>query len=394
MSGRRSQNSAAVPFSRRSGWPLAENPLSARLTRARAEGRPLLDLTISNPTEVGLTSRAPLAALADEANLTYRPDPRGLLEAREALAAQLGHPVDRLLLTASTSEAYAFLFKVLADPGDSVLVPAPSYPLFEYLGGLEGLSLRPYRLLYDGRWHLDREGIRQAAADPRARAIVAIHPNNPTGSYLSRDELGFLTELCADRGLALVSDEVFFDYALTDDPARAPSASSQARCLAFALSGLSKVAGLPQLKLGWVAASGPEADLGEALSRLDVVADTYLSVSAPVQNALPRLLDGIGAFQQGVRDRLRRNLSTARSILAPPAPATPLHVDGGWSLPLRLPAIRTGEAWALELLDREGLLVQPGYFYDFAGEAYVVISLLGPEASFAEGLRRLRRALD
>jgi len=383
-----------VPFARRSAWPRAENALSEAVSRARASERPLVDLTLSNPTEAGLPlpEGALLEALADAANLGYHPDPRGLPAARQAIAARLGLDPGRVLLTASTSEAYAFLFKVLADPGDGVLVPAPSYPLFEYLAGLEGLALAPYRLRYDGRWHLDRDALREAVG-PRARAIVAIHPNNPTGSYLSREELAFLADLCAERGLALVSDEVFLDYALSSDPARAPSAVSQARCLTFSLSGLSKLAGLPQLKLGWIAASGPEPALSEALARLELVADTYLSVSSPVQHAAPRLLELAAGFQDAVRARLRRNLATAREALAPPAPATPLHVDGGWSLPLRLPATRTGEAWALELLESEGLLVQPGYFYDFEGEAYLVVSLLTPEPVFAKGMQRLRAAL-
>ncbi|MHB8417848.1 MAG: pyridoxal phosphate-dependent aminotransferase [Myxococcales bacterium] len=359
-------------------------------------GRPLLDLTGSNPSEAGLgLPAAPLLeALASPGNLAYQPEPRGLPEARQAIAQrQPSMGLGRLFLTASTSEAYSFLFKLLADPGDAVLVPAPSYPLFEYLAGLEGLSLARYRLLYDGRWQLDRDSVRQLAAEPGVRAIVALHPNNPTGSYLARSELEFLGDLCAERGLALISDEVFFDYALTSDPERAPSAVAQDRCLTFSLSGLSKIAGLPQLKLGWIAAAGSEPALSLALSRLEVVADSYLSVSSPVQHALPRLLGLIGPFQESVRQRLRQNLSVARAALAPPAPASLLHVDGGWSLPLRLPATQSGEAWALELLERESVLVQPGYFYDFEGEAYLVVSLLTPEPTFAEGMMRIRRAL-
>ena len=387
-------------FSQRTEWPRSPNALALATDDRRRAGRPILDLTGSNPAAAGIarpTARI-LEALGRPSGLSYQPDPRGLPSARAALARWLsrdGRPAlspDRLLLTSSTSEAYGYLFKLLADPGEAVVAPSPSYPLFEYLAGLEGIGLRPYRLAYDGDWHLDRESVRAAAA-PGARAIVALHPNNPTGSFLKSEELAFLTELCAERGLALVSDEVFLDYPLRGDPARAPSASAQSRCLTFTLGGLSKVAGLPELKLGWIVATGPDALVEQALERLEILADSYLSVGSPVQEALPRILQDAPAFQASVLARLEANLALATKSLAPPSAGSVLHVEGGWTLVLRLPAIRTGEAWALWLLETEGLLVQPGYFYDFEREAFLVVSLLTPCHHFAEGMERLRRSV-
>jgi hypothetical protein len=388
-------------FSERTAWPVGHNQLSLAVERRRGLG-PLLDLTGSNPTlgDLAFPAASLTAALAGQGSQRYRPDPWGLPPARQAIARWLGRDprvhieADRLLLTASTSEAYAYLFKLLADPGDSVLTPSPSYPLFDYLAGLEGLSLFAYPLRWDGGWHLDREALRTLAAKPGVRAIAAIHPNNPTGSFLALEELDFLSRLCAEHDLALISDEVFQDYALRPDLHRAPSAIAQSTCLTFALGGLSKLAGLPQLKLGWIATSGPGPLVSQALHRLELIADSYLSVSAQVQHAVPELLAATPAFQTRLLDRLRQNVSAAQRALALPSAATPLPVDGGWTLVLRLPAIKTCEDWSLELLEREGVLTQPGYFYDFPEEAYLVVSLITPEADFAEGLARLRRAVD
>ncbi len=391
--------SPSARFSSRLRWSQEPNALARAIERRG--GAPFLDLTLSNPTAAGfsLPGEPVLAALANPRSLVYRPDARGLRVAREAVANHLaglgGAPVspDRIVLTASSSEAYGWLFALLCDPGEGIAVPTPSYPLFEYLAGLAGVALRPYRLAYDGRWHVDRTSVRDAV-DRDVRAVVAIHPNNPTGSYLSQDELRFLSATCAERGLALVCDEVFFEHALGVDSERAGSAAFQDGCLSFTLGGLSKCAGLPQLKLGWIAVSGPTGEVDAALVRLELIADSYLSPSAPVQFAAPTLLALAPAFRSSVAARLRANLETARRLLAPPAGANPLHVDGGWTLPLRLPATQTGEAWALELLEGEGVLVQPGYFYDFEGEAYVVVSLLTPESDFATGMARLRASVD
>ena len=389
-------------LSRRTTWPESHNRLARALDRRRNAGTPVLDLTGSNPTEGDLAfpAEALRRALAVPEAARYRPDPWGLLSAREAVSRWLCRDprvrigADRILLTASTSEAYAYLFKLLADPGDSILTPAPSYPLFEYLAGLESLTLAPYPLLWDGRWHLDQQAVRALAAKPGVRAIVAIHPNNPTGSFLAAGELDFVSRLCLQHDLALISDEVFLDYALLPATDRAPSAIAQAKCLTFALSGLSKVAGLPQLKLGWIAASGPEPLVARALSRLELIADSYLSVSAPVQHALPELLAAAPAFQSHLSQRLRENVGEAQRLLSSPSPATALPVEGGWTLVLRLPAVKSGEDWAVELLELDGVLTQPGYFYDFPKEAYLVVSLLTPRRDFAEGLGRVRHAVE
>jgi aspartate/methionine/tyrosine aminotransferase len=288
------------------------------------------------------------------------------------------------VLTASTSEAYGFLFKLLCDPGDEVLVPRPSYPLFEHLAQLEGVRAVPYRAAYDGAWHVDVPSVR-AAVSPRTRAIVTVSPNNPTGSYLKRDELDAL----AAMGLPIVSDEVFASYPLRPDPARAVSAlEARGAPLVFALGGLSKLAALPQMKAGWVAVAGEPGRVDEALARLEVIADAYLSVSTPVQHALPALLASRGAAHAAIASRTRANLGAIVPALAGSA-ASLLDVEGGWYATVRLPATRSEEAWVLDLLEQDGVHVHPGHFFDFASEAYVILSLLTPEQDFAEGLARL-----
>lgn len=376
-------------FSSRLPASLEENRISRAVARARAEGRSVIDLTESNPTRVGLRypEAAILAALADPAALTYEPAPRGLEAARRAVAAyyaRLGARVDpeRVLLTASTSEGYALLFKLLCDPGDVVLAPQPSYPLFELLAGLEGVTVRPYPLRYHAGWHLDAGEVRPLV-DERVRAILTVSPHNPTGHVLAGDERDALVGLCAERGLALVCDEVFADYATEG----APTCVEERRALTFCLSGLSKPCGLPQVKLGWIHTSGPEALVAEAEARLELIADSYLSVSAPAQHAAPRLLalaDDVGAQ---LAARVREN----RAHLAERVRGTALTLlpsGGGWSAVVRLPRTRSEEAWVLGLLDA-GVLVHPGFFYDFPDEAYVVVSLIVPPAQLARGLDRV-----
>ena len=330
--------------------------------------------------------------------------------ARSVLGAWLGGQQglwiepEYLCLTASTSEAYAYLFKLLCDPGDAVLVPTPSYPLFEYLAGLEGVRVGSYPLSYDGEWHVDKTALRAAVeSTDRLRAVVAVHPNNPTGNYLKTDELDLLVDLCVEHGLALISDEVFFEHALagaSDDHAlaengnRAPRAASQSRCLSFSLGGLSKLAGLPQLKLGWIAANGPPALLDEALERLAIVADSYLSVGGPVQHALRYVLHpvAINTALQLLNGRLSRNLAVLDRALTAAPVATRLRCEAGWTAVLRLPHLRSSEDWAPRLLDA-GVLVQPGYFYGLEPDAYVVLSLLCDEAAFSAGASTLAAAL-
>ena len=380
-------------FSSRTRWDRAQNRLSALLERKRRAGEDVVDLTVSNPTEVGL--QAPdevLALLGDARGAAYAPDPRGLASAREAVAADFarrGHSVDvqRLVLCASTSEAYAWLFKLLADPGDNVLVPRPSYPLFEFLADLESIGTRPYPLAYDGAWHVDLAAVEEAIR-PRTRAIVVVNPNNPTGSFVSSTEAHRLLGLCARRGLALVSDEVFADFGEAPDPSRVTSFAGDGPALSFALGGLSKSCGLPQLKLGWIAVSGPPELRGEALARLEIVADTYLSVATPVQHALPEILAWLPKLQAPIAARVKRNRGALRERFAA-SPATLLAADGGWSAVLQVPATLPEEQRVLRLLERDGVLVHPGFFFDFPSEAYLVASLLPRPADFDRGAASL-----
>jgi alanine-synthesizing transaminase len=365
-------------FSSRLDWNLQTN----RLSELRKTKPHVLDLTESNPTKAGIEypTEEILSALADARALRYDPEPRGLLSAREAVAKYYGEvPASRILLTASTSEAYSYLFKLLCDPGDEILSPRPSYPLFEFLAGLESVRVVQYPLRYDGVWHIDFDALARAIT-PRTRAIVVVNPNNPTGSFLKREEWSRL----ALFGIPILSDEVFSDYAFSPDGSRSLTEASEV--LTFSMSGLSKIAGLPQMKLGWIVASGPGH--GAALDRLELIADTYLSVATPVQVALPRLLDASAVVRGQILDRTRANLALLREATRDSA-ARPLHVEGGWSAILQVPRTRSEEDWAIALLERREVLVQPGFYFDFESEAFLVLSLLTSPDVFAEGLRRL-----
>jgi aspartate/methionine/tyrosine aminotransferase len=380
-------------FSSRTRWDLTPNRLADLLARKRAEGVRLLDLTESNPTRAGIPYPADLLApLARDVARRYEPQPFGLPAAREAAAADFarrGHPVAaaRVMLTASTSEAYAFLFKLLADPGDDVLVPRPGYPLFDFLAALESVAVRPYELRHEGGWHLDVVAL-EALVGPRTRAIVVVNPNNPTGAFLHADEIGPLQELCARHSLALVSDEVFADFAFRETAERVGSVAADGPCLAFAMGGLSKSCGLPQLKLAWTAVCGPRALREDALARLEMVADTYLSVSTPVQVAAPELLARRAELQRPIAERVRANLALVRGRVAG-SPATLLEPEGGWYAVLRVPATLSEEERVLRLLDERDVLIHPGYFFDFPHEAFLVASLLTPPSGLAEGLDRV-----
>ena len=371
--------------SSRSSFDLAPNRLALALARARQEERAILDLTESNPTRAGLPyARATiLEALASADALLYEPSPFGLWSAREAVARELEVDPARVVLTASTSEAYGFLFKLLCDPGDEVLVPVPSYPLFEHLARLEAVRAVPYRLAYDGRWHVDVDSLRNAVSQ-RTRAIVTVSPNNPTGSYLKHDELAALSSL----GLPIVSDEVFASYPLREEPTRATTALEAQGTLVFSLGGLSKLAALPQMKLAWIVVGGDAPDVTDAMARLEVLADAYLSVGTPVQHALPHLLASRVSAESAIQSRTRANLELLRSRVTGTA-GTLLDVEGGWYATLRVPATRSEESWVLELLEEDGVHVHPGHFFDFEREAYLVLSLLTPEGIFAEGVGRL-----
>ncbi len=377
-------------FSARFHWDQSPNQLTRVLADKRRAGAAILDLTESNPTRAGFSYPVEIAeALADPRALRYDPQPAGLLTAREAVCryyAEAGCPVapDQVLLTASTSEAYAYLFKLLADPGDEVLVPRPSYPLFEFLATMESLRVVSYPLVYHGGWSIDCDAL-AAAITPLTRAIVLVNPNNPTGSFLKRDELRFIQT----RGIALISDEVFADYALTGDGARVRTLAGSSETLSFSMSGLSKVAGLPQMKLGWIVISGPAAARAAARDKLEWIADTYLSVGTPVQHAASRLLELGKHIQQQIAARGRANLEFLASAISAESPCRTLAVEGGWCATVQLPRIRREEEWALDLLQQDNILVQPGFFYDFESEAYLVLSLLTEPGTFQEGCRRL-----
>ncbi len=376
-----------MTFSSRLKWDLRPNRWSARLDEKRRAGTVLLDLTESNPTRTGFEyPRAIADALADPGSLRYDPSPRGLLSAREAVAryyAERGREVDpsQILLTASTSEAYSFLFKLLTNPGDEILTPRPSYPLFEFLAALELVEVRQYPLRYDGSWHLDFAALSRAVTS-RTRAIVVVNPNNPTGSFMKPDEWERLESL----GLPILCDEVFSDYEFAPVAARALSS----RALTFSMNGLSKSAGLPQMKLGWMAASG----LGHesALQQLELIADTYLSVGTPVQAALPKLLEASTQVRAQIRERTRANLGRLETTFRGSA-AQALKVEGGWNAVIQVPRARTEEEWSLELLSSHDVLVQPGFFFDFETEAFLVLSLLTLPATFDEGVRRILASL-
>lgn len=316
----------------------------------------------------------------------YAPDAFGLVTAREAVARhfattrELSTPPDAVdvLLTASTSEAYAFAFKLLCDPGDEVLVPSPSYPLFEHLAELEAVRLAPYRLAYDGAWHVDLDSARRAVT-ARTRAVIVVSPNNPTGQYCTQQDLAALAEL----GLPIISDEVFFEYPLLARPV-----ARQSHVLQLTLGGLSKLAGSPQLKLAWTILSGPEPARREARERLELIADTFLSVGSPIQHALPELLVASSSVTQAIGARCRENLAQLRAILGASS-VTALRVEGGWSVVLRLPNVTTEDDFVLGLARQRGALVQPGWFYDFESEPLVIVSLLGEPAMFREGIEQL-----
>jgi alanine-synthesizing transaminase len=360
--------------------------------RARAAGTALLDLTVTNPTMVGIHYPATiLDSLADPAALRYEPSPLGLPEARAAVARdyerhRINVAPERVVLTASTSDAYSVLFKLLCAPvGDAVMLPVPSYPLFDHLTRLDGVRSIQYRLDYQGRWAIDFETLDKSWTET-VRAVLAVSPNNPTGSMLTGAELAALTERCEARDGALIIDEVFADYPLS---AHAPSHLDRSVCLTFRLGGLSKSAGLPQVKLGWILVDGPEVLARDALDRLELICDTYLSVSTPVQRAAPSLIAAGAVVRAGILDRIRSNDSELRALAAAYPSIQVLPCEAGWSAVLRVPSTRPEEDLVVELLERDGVLVHPGFFFDFAHESFLVVSLLPDRPAFVEGVRRV-----
>jgi aspartate/methionine/tyrosine aminotransferase len=376
-------------FSKRTNWNTEESEL-ARAHRERMQaGLPIADLTASNPTRCGFTyDHELLAALADPKALDYDPQPRGLLTAREAVCgyyADHGVKLDpsRIVLTTSTSEAYSFLFRLLCDPGNEILALLPGYPLFDFLSVLDDVRLKNAALVYDFGWQIDPEGLRQAIT-PQTRAIVLVHPNNPTGHFTKPWEAEALAQLCREFDLSLIVDEVFLDFGLGIKPKS--FAAGLDGVPVYVVSGMSKIAGLPQMKAAWIAVTGPEADA--ALDRLEVIADTFLSMNAPVQCALPKWLKGRGAIQRQIEERVTANLAELdRQLVQLPAVGR-LAVEGGWYAVVRIPALEPDEKTVLELLER-GVWVQPGYFFGMADSGWLVVSLLTPEREFSTGVTNL-----
>ena len=425
-------------FSERTNWKLAQNRLTVALEEVRASGARVLDLTVSNPTRAGLhyDEAAILGALSSPRALDYDPQSKGLLEAREAVAgyyrdrsgrgerdvaSNVSTDVDaeQIVLTTSTSEGYSFVFRLLCNAGDELLVPKPSYPLFEFLADLQDVKLVPYPLIYDHGWQMDFPSLEKAVTE-RTRGVVVVHPNNPTGSYVQSGEVGMLNSFCREHGLAVIADEVFLDYglaqSLSDTALPAKSRSLHApmdrnspihrlgrddklegvrvhesfagnqEVLTFTLSGLSKVAALPQMKVAWVVTSGPRELAAEAMGRLEVIADTYLSMNAPMQWAVPALLEQRNDIQRQLLERVKTNLAELDRQLAAQKACQRLSVEGGWYAVLRVPVTQSVEELVIELVREQAVVVHPGHFYDFPSDGYLVLSLITPAGEFAEGI--------
>ncbi len=378
-------------FSTRLPSDLAPNRLTQALEQRRAAGLPIIDLTESNPTRAGFVYPPDLLApMADPRGLVYVPQPLGALAARQAVAddyERRGVHVspERVVLTSGTSEAYSLLFKVLCDPGDHVLVPRPSYPLFEHLTRLDAVATRSYDLEYSGAWSIDLDSVERAFSE-RTRAVLVVHPNNPTGSFMKAHELDRLTDLCAARQAAIIVDEVFADYELKPGTDRAAPVIAPRDALVFSLGGLSKAIGLPQVKLGWIAIGGREAAVQGAIGRLEVASDAYLTVSTPVQLSAPALLRAGADVRQQIRARVAANYAQLLQQARRAPACGVLDTEGGWYAVLHVPTLGSEEDLVLDLLINDGVLVHPGYFFDFARESYLIVSLLPPELSFSQGI--------
>jgi aspartate/methionine/tyrosine aminotransferase len=385
-------------FSRRTDWKLTPNRFTQAQQELQVAGREVLDLTISNPTRAGLhyEAEAILKGLADPRAMDYDPQPKGLRSAREAVASYYRQQHDEvdpesIILTTSTSEGYSYVFRLLCNAGDEILVPKPSYPLFEFLADLQDVKLAPYPLLYDHGWQIDFPSLYKAV-NHRTRAVVVVHPNNPTGSFISEQERSALNNFCREYNLALVVDEVFLDYA--HDGASRPTFATNREVLTFTLSGVSKISGLPQMKLAWVVTGGPGEQVTAALGRLEVIADTYLSLNAPIQLAAPVLLEQRRSIQPLLLDRVRANLSELDRGLARQKTCSRLDVEGGWYAVLRVPVTQSDEDLAIEILRKVSVLVHPGHFYDFPDDGYLVVSLITPPQDFRQGIAQVLELLN
>ncbi|MGA2102388.1 MAG: pyridoxal phosphate-dependent aminotransferase [Candidatus Sulfotelmatobacter sp.] len=403
-------------FSERTNWRLEQNRFTQALEEARARGAKLLDLTASNPTRVGLQydEAGILSAFGSPEVFDYDPQSKGLLAARESVAAYYRDEHDvrdldaaKIVLTTSTSEGYSFVFRLLCNAGDELLVPKPSYPLFEFLADLQDVKLVPYPLIYDHGWQMDFPSL-AGAVTHRTRGVVVVHPNNPTGSYLKAAEVRMLNSFCREHELAVIVDEVFLDYGLRTSEAKTPSYEelnrsaesarpSEEHCsfagnreaLTFTLSGLSKIAALPQMKVAWVVTSGPPDVAQEAIARLDVIADTYLSMNAPIQWAVPVLMEQRKNIQRQLLERVKTNLAELDRQLAGQQACQRLSVEGGWYAVLRVPVTRSDEELAIELVREKAVVVHPGHFYDFPSDGFLVVSLISDEKEFSAGTAKL-----
>jgi len=392
-------------LSRRTDWGLTPNRFTEAQRELQRAGREVLDLTVSNPTRAQLHYDAEtiLGSLTRLESMDYDPQPKGLLTAREAVVKYYrerrpvhDHPgldldPESVVLTTSTSEGYSYVFRLLCNSDDEILVPKPSYPLFEFLADLQDVRLVPYPLIYDHGWQIDFPSLHKSV-NPRTRAVVLVHPNNPTGSYVHASERDSLNEFCSEHDLSLVVDEVFLDYA--HDGVARPSYASNQGALTFTLSGLSKISGLPQMKLAWVVTSGPAEKVASAMDRMEVIADTYLSMNAPIQLAAPTLLAQRENIRPLLMDRVRKNLQEFDRQLATQKSCQRLDVEGGWYALLRVPATQPDEDLAIEILQETSVLVHPGHFYDFPSDGYLVLSLITPPPDFQEGSRRVLELLN
>jgi alanine-synthesizing transaminase len=381
-------------FSNRTNWHRQPNKLSEQLDLYRKSGKPILDLTNSNPTECGIAypEEEILMAFRNSALLKYQPNPRGLITAREAISnyyksKKIEVNPSNIFLTASTSEAYSFVFKLLCNAEENVLVPKPSYPLFDYLAQLSDVELHHYHLRYDREWEIDIDSIKNAV-NKKTKAIVLINPHNPTGMFLKENEYREIKAIAKENKLALIIDEVFIDYAFKSDESRINSTASESEVLTFTLNGISKMIGLPQMKLGWIIINGQRSIVSEAMERLEIISDTFLSVNTPVQVALPKLLGTGVIVQQNILDRIRNNYSILQKEMINSS-CSSLTAQGGWYGVIRVPRTKSDEDWALQLLEKKGIYLFPGYFFDFDDEGYLVVSLLMESSVFKKAVREI-----
>jgi len=392
--------SLSLMFSRRTDWKLTPNRFTLAQRELKAAGVEVIDLTVSNPTQADLhyDAEAVLTAFVNPAVMAYDPQPKGLRSAREAVAAyyreqheEFDVDPESVVLTTSTSEGYSYVFRLLCNPEDEILVPKPSYPLFEFLADLQDVKLVPYPLLYDHGWQIDFPSLYKSV-NHHTRAVVVVHPNNPTGSYVSAQEQKELNDFCCEYNLSLVVDEVFLDYA--HDGAPRQTFATNHDTLTFTLSGVSKVSALPQMKLAWIVASGPAEQVTAAMARLEIVADTYLSMSTPMQLAAPVLLDQRTNIQPLLLDRVRDNLAELDRQLAGQQTCARLVLEGGWYAVLRVPATQSDEDLAVDILRKVNVLVHPGHFYDFASDGHLVVSLITPPSHFRKGIEQVLGLLN